>query len=113
VNIEDIIQAVDGSVICGAGSPATVQYGFASDLMSDVLTITADSVLLITGLASIQTIRTAIVADIGSILFVRNKRVTSDMSDLAAENGLILISTTASMFKSSGILFARGLKPVY
>jgi len=118
VKIQDVVDTVGGRIVCGdAGSGGVaddeVEYGFSSDLMSDVLTITADGVLLITGLSAIQTIRTAIVADISHILFVRNKRATDDMITLAAENGMLLIECAISMFNASALLHARGLKPVY
>ena len=48
-------------------------------LMSDVLTVEADDAVLITGLANIQAIRTAEMADISCILFVRDKEITPNM----------------------------------
>jgi hypothetical protein len=57
--------------------------------MSDVLTLDQDNVVLITGLATLQTIRTAEMADINCIIFVRNKRATSEMIRLAGKPGLI------------------------
>jgi hypothetical protein len=90
-----------------------VEYAFASDLMSDVLTVEMDNVMLITGLANLQAIRTAEMSDIGKIIFVRKKRATDEMIRLAAENDIILIECDYSLFKTSGILFQNGLKPVY
>ena len=111
---EELTQVIGGRVVCrpaGAGSP--VEFGFSSDLSSDVLTVSADAVLLITGLSTIQTIRTAIVADISHILFVRNKCVADDMIELAWQHEMTLMECNASMFRASGLLFSRGLKPVY
>jgi len=118
VKISEIVNAVDGRVVCGETYPegsleTEVEYGFSSDLMSDVLTISAEPVLLITGLAAIQTIRTAAIADITCVLFVRNKRVTDDMKSLAGEYGMVLIESGISMFRASALLHAKGLRPVY
>ena len=90
-----------------------VARAFASDLMSDVLTLLADQLLLITGLNTIQTIRTAEMADIRHVLLVRGKIPDGRMREIAGEHGIILMSTRFSMFKSSGILYAAGLEAVY
>jgi len=90
-----------------------IERAFASDLMSDVLTLMTDHLLLITGLNNIQTIRTAEMSDIGHILIVRGKRPTSKMVELAEELGIVLLSTRYSMFKASGILYTDGLEAVF
>ncbi len=90
-----------------------IAKGFASDLMSDVLTLDTDDLLLITGLTNMQTLRTAEMADISCVLFVRDKRVTDEMKKLAIENEMVLLECKYSMFKTIGMLFEAGLKPVY
>jgi hypothetical protein len=90
-----------------------IQYGFASDLMSDVLTLESDKVVLLTGLANIQAIRTAEMSDINLIVFVRNKQVSDDILQLALEAGITLIEYKGSMFKAVSILSLAGIKPVY
>ena len=114
MKLRDIAAAVQGEVICGADRlDENVDYAFASDLMSDVLTIKTDDFLLITGLANVQSVRTAEMSDVEYILFVRGKNVTEEMSALAEDNGMVVIRTDYSMFKYSGILYGAGLKPVY
>jgi hypothetical protein len=81
--------------------------------MSDVLTLNENSVLLITGLANMQTIRTAEMADIGYILFVRNKKPSKEMVELAKREGITMVSCRKSMFLTCGLLFKAGLEPVY
>lgn len=90
-----------------------VLKAFSSDLMSDVLTLEEDHVLLITGLSNIQLIRTMEMADIVVVLLARNKKATPDMIELANENGLIILETPFSIYKTSGILYSHGLEPVY
>ena len=71
MKLRDIAAAVQGEVICGADRlDENVDYAFASDLMSDVLTIKTDDFLLITGLANVQSVRTAEMSDVEYILFV-------------------------------------------
>lgn len=90
-----------------------ISYGFSSDLMSDVLTLDAENLVLITGLANVQIIRTAEVADIHCLVIVRDKKVSEEIVQLASELNMVLIESPFSMFKASGILYANGLKPIY
>ncbi|MGM0409109.1 MAG: hypothetical protein ACQERU_14100, partial [Bacteroidota bacterium] len=81
--------------------------------MSDVLTLDTDNILLITGLANLQAIRTAEMSDISCIIFARNKKITQDMIDLAAENNMVLIECACSVFKTAGELYKAGINPVF
>ncbi len=109
-----VAELTDAIPVCGAERlDHSVERGFSSDLMSDVLTLDTENLLLITGLVNIQTIRTAEMADIRYILFVRNKKITPEMAELASENNMVLLETSYSLFKTSGILYNHGLNPVY
>ena len=69
---DDIIKLLDATCICGARKlHDPIQHAFAADLMSDVLRLNTEGLLLITGMANPQVIRTAEMADIPFILFVR------------------------------------------
>ena len=101
-------------MLCGdEGDAREVHLAFCSDLMSDVLTLDRSDVLLITGLVNTQVIRTAEMADIRHILFVRDKMIPVELVDLATRNGMSLIKSQFSMFRSAGILFQQGIKPVF
>jgi hypothetical protein len=113
MTIQEIAAAVEGTVLTGADLDYEVEYGFASDLMSDVLTLSHEYVLFLTGLVAPQTIRTAIVSDIQVVLFVRGKAVPPPIVDLAAENDICLIATGYSMFRASGALAAAGISPIF
>ncbi len=112
--MKDIIACVDGILVCGESHlDQDVRSGFASDLMSDVLTLLEDDILLITGLSNNQAIRTAEMSDITNILLVRNKRPSQGMIDMAKELDIALAYSPYSLFKVSGLLYEKGLKPVY
>jgi len=114
MKLKDILEIVDGHVICGSERlDDEVKAGFASDLMSDVLTLQTSNLILLTGLANVQTIRTTEMADIGYIILVRNKKATSDIIKLAKENNQVIIQCPYSMFKACGLLFEAGLKAIY
>ena len=60
MKIKDLCKLVEGTVLCGEGHlDGNVEQAFASDLMSDVLTVKTNEFILITGLANLQAIRTA------------------------------------------------------
>jgi predicted transcriptional regulator len=84
-----------------------------SDLMSDVLAfIHADSVLL-TGLVNPQVVRTAEMAEISCICFVRGKRPPKETIELAEEKKIPLMATMLSMYESCGRLYVKGLPGTY
>jgi predicted transcriptional regulator len=114
MTLKEICNLVEGVVVCGEERlDDMVEYAFASDLMSDVLTIRKDHFLLITGLANIQSIRTAEMSDVPYLLLCRNKEVTPEMRELAEDDNILIIKSKYSLFKCAGLLYSAGLKPVY
>lgn len=115
MTVEEVVSLVDGRIVCGGEfKDRLVGRIFASDLMSDVLTLgNYDNLLLMTGLCNVQSIRTCEMSDVNMVLFVRGKKVTGEMLDLASDNEMVLIETGFSMYKSSGILYGAGIPPVY
>jgi predicted transcriptional regulator len=114
MKLKEIASLINGDIVCGDDKiNQEFCIAFASDLMSDVLTVKIDNLLLITGLANIQTIRTAEMSDISCVIFTRNKVVSPEMKEIAEENQITLICTPYSTFKTSGILYSNDIKPVY
>lgn len=114
MKLKEIATVLHATISCGAERmDDEVEMGYSSDLMSDVLTLDTDNLVLITGLVNLQAIRTAEMADIRTIIFVRNKKASQQMIDLACENGMCILESPYSLFKSSGLLFQAGLKPIY
>jgi hypothetical protein len=85
-----------------------IQVVKASDLMSDVLTMSCSGAALITGLVNLHTIRTAHIADIHAIVFVRGKRPTEEMINLANNSQIHLLTTPLSMYEACGLLYTSG-----
>jgi hypothetical protein len=114
MKLKEIAAVLNATISCGSERlEDEVEMGYSSDLMSDVLTLDTDNLVLITGLVNLQSIRTAEMADINTIIFVRNKKASQQMIDLASENGMCILESPYSLFKSSGLLFQAGLKPIY
>ena len=85
---------------------------FACDLMSDVLALVDEDVILLTGLINIQTIRTAEMKDLKCVIFVRGKEPCSGVINLAHEKGIILLTTTLTLFEACGTLYNAGMKGI-
>lgn len=114
MKLSEIINLTNARLVAGKDIEShDLKKAFSSDLMSDVLTLDEEHILLITGLANVQLVRTAEMADIEVVLLSRNKRATPEMIDLANETGLVLLETPYSIFRASGILYEAGLLPVY
>lgn len=87
-------------------------YGFASDMMSDVLAYANDKTVLITGLNNPQVIRTAEMLDISLVVMVRGKHPSLETIKLAEENNITIIVTNNIMFKTCGVLYEKGMEGI-
>lgn len=114
MKISEIIDLTEARLVAGNhGKQINIERAFSSDLMSDVLTLDNHQIILITGLANVQLIRTVEMADVPVVLLCRNKNATPEMISLAEENRIVLLETPFSMFRVSGVLYENGLKPLY
>ncbi len=86
-----------------------IEYGCASDLMSDVLAFSRSGAVLLTGLVNIQTVHTAFIAEIRAIVFVRGKKPDEGIITLARQKNIPLLGTAYSMYEACGILYKKGL----
>ncbi len=112
--ISKLCEMVNGRIVCGESRrEEIVEYAFASDLMSDVLTVRNGNFIMITGLANVQSVRTAEMSDVPFMLLCRNKKATEQMIEVAQENNLLIIESPYSMFRCVGILYNAGLKPLF
>ena len=84
MTIQEVQHAIEAEVVPGTErSDVTILSACGADLMSDVMSFVKDQVLLMTGLINIQVIRTANLMDIQAICFVRGKKPSQDMIDMA------------------------------
>jgi hypothetical protein len=97
-----------------------INFAFCSDLMSDALMILnsvkdpriLEESVLITGLTTNQSIRTAEMLDVEVVLLVRGKTPSLKVIDLAIESNIMLLSTEHTMFNISGLLFQDKIKGI-
>ena len=110
MKLKEIIDILDGNILTGEEQrEKQLNTGGASDLMSDILAGLSENCVLLTGLTSVQTIRTAIIAGVGAIVFVRGKTPSKEIVLLAEQYEIPLLSTPYSMFVSCGRLHAKGM----
>ncbi len=113
MRLEEIVQIVKGEVLTSnANLDLEISSCGASDLMSDVLAYVKKGSLLLTGLIHHQSIRTAEMAELAAIVFVRGKTPGRETIELAEELGIPLIASPYGMYEMSGRLYQRGLEPV-
>ena len=115
MRLENIAELLEGKIVTSSVHPSqNVERGFTSDLMSDVLTLGAcEDVILITGLANIQTIRTAEMAGLNHVALVRGKKASDEMMALAEENDINIIETAFSAFRASAVLYHAGIGSIF
>ena len=83
--------------------------GCGADLMSDVLASAKPGAVLLTGLCNPQVVRTAQMADVRAIIFLRGKQPSSEIIELATNENIPLISSDMGMFELCGRLYKAGL----
>ena len=110
MTLDDIRKILEAEVIVGdslLGEDITIACG--SDLMSDVLSFFKPGALMLTGLINPQVVRTAEMADLRAICFVRGKKPAQETIEMAAVKNIPLLTTPLSMFESCGRLHRKGL----
>jgi predicted transcriptional regulator len=98
-------------VVRGREDAAPVTGCFAADLMSDVLAFAREGSLLVTGLATDQTIRTASIKHLAAVVVIEGKQADSEMAEAAREAGMPLYRTPLSKYEACGLLLQAGLRP--
>jgi predicted transcriptional regulator len=110
MKLSEIIKVLDATVLTGEILQDKEFFSCgASDLMSDILAKMAEGSIILTGLSTVQAVRTAAVSGVGGLVFVRNKKPSQEIIEMAREEGILLLSTPYSMFVSCGRLYDRGL----
>lgn len=108
--LREIKEILDAEVLVGEKSlDLEVEMVCGADLLSDVLAFTKAKSLLLTGLTHPQVIRTAEIAEVNAVCFVRGKRPPEETIELAKERDLPLLCTSLLMYESCGLLYEHKL----
>ncbi len=110
MTLAEVKEILKAEVITGSNNlQMEIKMGCGSDLMSDVLAFTKAESLLLTGLTNTQVVRTAEMADIVAICFVRGKKPDEETIRLAESKSIPLLITQLPMFESCSQLYKNGL----
>ncbi|KLO21274.1 hypothetical protein X275_09910 [Marinitoga sp. 1197] len=87
-----------------------ITHAGASDLMSDFLAFSKTNMLIITGLATPQTLTTASVIEASAVLFVRGKVIPQKFLKIIEECEIPILTTDYSMYYTCAKLHESGIK---
>jgi predicted transcriptional regulator len=110
MRLDEISGLLGCETLCAVDRDVDVDVVVASDGMSEILAFYSPHALMLTGLTNVQSVRTAVVADVHAIVYVRGKRPADRVLQLAREKGIPVLATTLGMFDCCGILHEAGLK---
>ncbi|MDZ4198773.1 MAG: hypothetical protein U1E27_05740 [Kiritimatiellia bacterium] len=115
MKFDEILRRLDAEVVHrgAAFETAELENVAASDLMSDVLVTDAPRLLIVTSLASDQTIRTADIVGALGVAVVNGKTLPENMRRLARDLNVTLLRSPLSKFEACVALRALSLRPAH
>jgi len=99
MKIKDIVNILDAEVLTGEDHlDRDIEEFAACDLLSDVLALSKDNFLLLTGLTSQQVVRTTEIAGGIGVVYVRGKAPEQEAIGLARSHHIPLLMTSKTTF---------------
>jgi predicted transcriptional regulator len=113
MKLREVATLLEAEVIFGEDHlDEEFEFAGASDLMSDVLAFGKPGILLLTGLANTQSMRTAEIIEAKAIVYVRGRRPSREGIELAEKSKMPVLSTSFLMYKACGLLYGRGIRGI-
>ena len=110
MTLQEIKKILNAQVIVSPEDPQLdVKMACGCDLMSDVLAFAKEDALLLTGLTNLQVVRTAEMANIKALVFVRGKEPSRETIALAMEKKIPIMITDLPLYEACGQLYGHGL----
>jgi len=111
MTLQEIKEILDAQVIIAPQDPRMeLKMACGCDLMSDVLAFAKEDSLLLTGLTNLQVVRTAEMANIKALVFVRGKEPDREAIALAMAKNIPILLTELPMYEACGRLYQAGLR---
>ena len=111
MKLSEIQNILEATVLTGEDQlDRSVVGAGGADLMADVLSAVAKEAVLLTGLTTEHVLRTAKVAGVAAVGFVRGKRPDRPVIEMAQSYQLPCMLTKYSLFVASGRLYVNGLR---
>ena len=109
MTLREAAKILDAEILTGEERlDEEVKSACGSDMMSEVLAFTKEHSLLLTGLCNPQVMRTAEMLDLMCVVFIRGKRPTEEMLEMAQEEGMTVMATQLGMYTACGKLYTAG-----
>ena len=120
MKLQELVELLKAKVYTNNYEPEReIEYAFSCDLMSDALMLLrnvpfdfTEKGVLVTGLVTIQGVRTAEMLDLEILLLVRGKKPNEAVIEAAEQSNIILLSTEYTMFSSNGRMFNAGIRGI-
>lgn len=111
MRIAEVQKALDAELLCGESIlEDEVKVACGSDLMSDVLAFVEGKTMLLTGMTNPHVVRTCEMVDIHCIVFVRGKKPTDDIVEMARESGMAILCCPYTLYTACGLLYEKGMR---
>ncbi len=111
MKVKEIVKLLNAKILTGKDKLGyNFQCAYAADLLSDVLALTKEKTVLITGATSLQVIRVAEILDIPMIILVRGKLPSPETIEFAKKLNIPIIATSLTMFETCGLLYSKGIR---
>jgi len=111
MTVQEIKEILVAQVIIAPQDPQMeLKMACGADLMSDVLAFTKEDSLLLTGLTNLQVVRTAEMANVKALVFVRGKEPDREAIALAMAKNIPILLTEMPMYEACGRLYQAGLR---
>lgn len=111
MKVYEVKEILDATVLSGEDQLDKMVAGAGgADLMEAFLAAATKDAVILTGLTSDDVIRTAKVAGVAAVVFVRGKQPDASAIELARTYNLPAMVTHHSLFVASGKLYMNGLR---
>lgn len=101
MTIDEVAEVLDGKILFRENNKnREVGFVVASDLMSDVLLVDQNDILLLTSLASDQSLRTAQIVGAMGVVVHNDKPLPASMQDVSRRLGISLVSSPLGKYDS-------------
>ena len=111
MKVYEVQEALDAEVLTGQDRlDRTVVGAGGADIMAAFLSAATKDAVILTGSTGDEVIRTAKVAEVAAVVFVRGNKPDDSAIELARAYDLPTMVTNHSLFVASGKLYMNGLR---
>ena len=110
MTFQTFLSILDARLVNKCEPSGEIEQIFASDMMSEVLTLQGSDIALLTTLSNPQVIRTAEMQDLICVCLTFDKSPPVETVKLAEEKNIALVCTSLCLFEACGRLYEAGIR---